>query len=303
MYIYDYSDFLLEKEMKNWEKFGTEQYWDKILERVFLQLEKAFEVGGNVFLLTVKKIMEYFKSNPKILVLVISLLIGKYQFNKYQLKDVFPKDATLSLEDLYQKFFGGEQSIETNNKKIISLKGTEPISVIMKNFLNEIAKRESSSDPEKINSKGYMGKYQFGKIALKDILQKLPGESNKEQEERISKFWPSNFGKVRTSSDFNLFQSLFKKKGREFWPEHKQDLAMQQLLKNNKFYLGNHINKWVGKEKNGVKITLSGLLAGSHLLGPSNVKKFLDSGKITKDGYGTPITEYIEKFGGYDIKL
>ena len=59
----------------------------------------------------------------------------------------------------------------------------------------------------------------------------------------------------------------------------------------------------MGKKKNGIKITLSGLLAGAHLLGPSNVKKFLDYGYVKKDDYGTPITEYIEKFGGYKITL
>jgi hypothetical protein len=44
-------------------------------------------------------------------------------------------------------------------------------------------------------------------------------------------------------------------------------------------------------------------LAGAHLLGPSNVKDFLDNGKVAKDGYGTPITEYIEKFGGYSVNI
>ena len=78
---------------------------------------------------------------------------------------------------------------------------------------------------------------------------------------------------------------------------------MKQLLKNNKAYLGDYVDKWVGKKKDGIKITLSGLLAGAHLLGPSNVKKFLDEGEVAKDGYGTPITEYIEKFGGYSVSI
>ena len=57
---------------------------------------------------------------------------------------------------------------------------------------------------------------------------------------------------------------------------------MKQLLKNNKAYLGDYIDKWVGKKKNGIKITLSGLLAGAHLLGPSNVKNFLDHDFLKK---------------------
>ena len=116
-------------------------------------------------------------------------------------------------------------------------------------------------------------------------------------------YWPKNFGKIRNEKDFNFFQSRFKNKGIDFWPEHKQDLAMKQLLKNNKAYLGDYIDKWVGKKKKGINITLSGLLAGAHLLGPSNVKAFLDNGTVTKDGYGTPITEYIKKFGGYNVGI
>ena len=52
-------------------------------------------------------------------------------------------------------------------------------------------------------------------------------------------------------------------------------------------------------------ITLSGLLAGSHLVGAGAVKEFLDSsGKIVpKDGNDVPVTEYMKKFGVYHIEL
>jgi hypothetical protein len=142
--------------------------------------------------------------------------------------------------------------------------------------------------------------------ALKDILQKGSGESEEDYENRIKSYWPNNFGKVRTDADFNFFKSRFLNKGVNFWPEDKQDMAMKQLLKNNLGYLGKYADKkggWIGKTKNGIKITLSGLLAGAHLLGPSNVKDFLDKGEVAEDANGTPITEYIEKFGGYAINL
>jgi hypothetical protein len=76
-------------------------------------------------------------------------------------------------------------------------------------FLHAIAGKESSHDPEKINDLGYMGKYQFGEIALRDILKKKPGESDDEYQERIKSFWPKNFGKVKSKSDFNFFKSRF----------------------------------------------------------------------------------------------
>lgn len=305
MTIYNYSDFLLEQEMKTWEKLNEEAYWEDLTDKVYNQLEKAFAIGGTVFLNTVIKVMKFFKSNPKVLLLVVGLLVAKYQFTKDQVLGVVPEDTVISAEELYAQSMEGkglpEDMLDSESEESTVTKYTSPVSGTMKKFLTAIADKESSLDPEKVNSEGYMGKYQFGEIALRDILQKLPGESKEEQEARVKKYWPANFGKVRTEKDYNFFQSRFKNKGTDFWPEHKQDLAMKQLLKNNKAYLGDYVDKWVGKKKKGIKITLSGLLAGAHLLGPSNVKAFLDNGTITKDGYGTPITEYIEKFGGYAI--
>lgn len=310
MTIYNYSDFLLENEMKNWEKLYEEAYWEELTDRLFKQLDRAFKIGESVFLKTVISIFIFFKSNPKVLLLIVGLLVAKYHFTKDQVLGVLPEDTIVSAEELYAQSMEGrglpedmEGESDYDSEEPTVAKYVSPVSGTMKKYLTAIADKESSLDPEKVNSEGYMGKYQFGEIALKDIIQKLPGESREKHEERIKKYWPKNFGKIRNEKDYNFFQSRFRNRGTDFWPEHKQDLAMKQLLKNNKAYLGDYIDKWVGKKKKGINITLSGLLAGAHLLGPSNVKAFLDNGTITKDGYGTPITEYIKKFGGYNISL
>ena len=310
MIINNYSDFLLEKEMKNWEKLNEEAYWEDLTNKMFIQMDKALKISESVFLQTVIKIFRFFKSNPKVLALVVALLVGKFHFSKDQVMGVVPADTIVSAEELYAQSMDGRglpedwvEDSESDSEEPTVAKYNAPITGNLKKFLTAIADKESSLDPEKINTEGYMGKYQFGEIALKDILQKLPGESDEEQEARLKKYWPKNFGKIRNEKDFNFFQSKFKNKGIDFWPEHKQDLAMKQLLKNNKAYLGDYVDKWVGKKKKGIKITLSGLLAGAHLLGPSNVKAFLDNGTVTKDGYGTPITEYIKKFGGYSVNI
>lgn len=310
MTIYNYSDFLLEQEMKNWEKLNEEAYWEELTDKLFKQLDKAFKVGESVFLKTVISIFRYFKSNPKVLALVVGILVAKYQFSKDDVMEIVPQDTIVSAEELYAQSMEGrglpedmEGEDDYDTEKPTVAKFNSPITGNLKKFLTAIADKESSLDPEKVNTEGYMGKYQFGEIALKDILQKLPGESDEEHESRVKRYWPKNFGKIRNEKDYNFFQSRFRNKGTDFWPEHKQDLAMKQLLKNNKGYLGDYIDKWVGKKKKGINITLSGLLAGAHLLGPSNVKAFLDHGTITKDGYGTPITEYIKKFGGYAVNL
>ena len=70
-------------------------------------------------------------------------------------------------------------------------------------------------------------------------------------------------------------------------------------------YLENlNLTQYVGKTIKGIHITQSGLLAGAHLVGPGGVKDFLHSnGKNdVKDANGTPVSSYIKKFGGYDIK-
>ncbi len=303
--INNYSDFLIEKELMNWQKLNEEAYWEDVTNRMFDYLDDAFKKGENIFLNVLLKTFRYFKANPKMLALVVGLLIAKYKFTKQDIIDVMPDDAIVSAEELYAQSREGKGLPEDWDEETdeTTYRYNVPITGNLRRFLRDLANRESSLDPEKINSVGYMGKYQFGEIALKDIIQRKPGETDEQYQQRVKRYWPNNFGPIRTEDDFNYFKSKFRNKGVSFWPEHKQDLAMKQLMKNNKSYLGDYINKWAGKKKKGVTITLSGLLAGAHLLGPSNVKDFLDYGKVSKDGYGTPITEYIEKFGGYDIKL
>lgn len=146
----------------------------------------------------------------------------------------------------------------------------------LKKYLNAIAQRESSGTSgtwDTVSNTGYIGKYQFGNIALKEC-----------------------------GYDFNVNDF---KRNPNIFPESEQDKAMVTLLKKNIKYLGKYIDKFKGKVIGGVKITTSGLLAASHLVGAKNIKKFLNSyGRhIPKDGNGTPCTEYIEKFGGYRINI
>ena len=161
-----------------------------------------------------------------------------------------------------------------------------------------------------------MGKYQFSKESLNDILKVKSGESLDEYKKRILNFMPAKFGSVEnfynrslkvnqslTSKDVTFFRTKFRGKGLSFWPEKKQDQAMIQLLKNNFDYLGDYTKKYKDAFKKGIRLTISGMLAGAHLLGPKAVKDFISSVIIKKDGNGTPITEYIKKFGGYKFFL
>lgn len=305
-----YEDFLIERELENWQnhfnKLNEGLDWEQLTNKVFHYIDEAAKKGDRFLTTVAVKIFRYFKANPKVLVLVIGLLAAKHHFTKQEIIGMIPEDTVVSAEELYQRSMEEtlpDSWIDEEGESEEVVKYNVPIGGSVKKFLKAMADKESTGKADTINSLGYMGKYQFGEVALRDILKQDPGESKEDYEERIKKYWPKSFGKIKTEADFNWFKSKFASKGTNFWPEHKQDLAMKQLLKNNKGYLGDYLTKWVGKKKKGVLITQSGLLAGAHLLGPSNVKKFLDHGIITKDGYGTPITEYIEKFGGYNLPL
>lgn len=132
-------------------------------------------------------------------------------------------------------------------------------------FKEALAYRESRGDYSIVNRYGYMGKYQFGKSALKffgvkdrDAFLKSP-----EQQERLLA------------------------------------LSMQY----NKWVLRNEIRDFVGKVINGIKITESGILAAAHLAGTGNVKKFLKrEGRYAfADANGTTLQNYLKNFADYDV--
>jgi hypothetical protein len=133
-------------------------------------------------------------------------------------------------------------------------------------FLNAIGFRESSNRYDIVNRWGYMGKYQFGRSTLKGL------------------------GFTVTRKEFLSNPQL-------------QEKAMMALLLHNKEKLQKYIDVFDGKTVNGMLITESGILAAAHLGGQGSVKRYFKNGKVFKDGYGTKITSYMDKFSGYDIQL
>jgi len=81
-----------------------------------------------------------------------------------------------------------------------------------------------------------------------------------------------------------------------------QDLCMINLLKYEKKYLQNYINKYSGKIIDGILITESGILALAHL-GCGYAQSCLDNGHIPEfDQFGNPARVYA-KLGGYQLNL
>ena len=133
-------------------------------------------------------------------------------------------------------------------------------------FLTAVGFRESGNRYDITNKWGYMGKYQFGRSTLKGLGFKV------------------------TKKEFLSNPQL-------------QEEAMMALLLHNKEKLQLYIDTFDGKTINGMLITESGILAAAHLGGQGSVKRYFKNGKVFKDGYGTKITSYMEKFSGYDIQL
>lgn len=131
-------------------------------------------------------------------------------------------------------------------------------------FKQAVAIKESQGLYKLVNRYGYMGKYQFGKSALRALG-------------------------ISDTREF-LNNPLL------------QERAFKALLSKNKWELRKEISRFQGKIINGVAITESGLLAAAHLAGAQSVKNFLNSNgkRAFRDGFGTSLKSYIRKFGGYD---
>ena len=131
-------------------------------------------------------------------------------------------------------------------------------------FKEAIAHKESQGKYHKINTLGYLGKYQFGVETLKSIG-------------------------INDSVAFLKSPRL-------------QEKAFVVLLSKNKYELRDYINDFEGKIIDGVKITESGILAAAHLGGSGSVKRFLNSNgeKKCKDEYGASVKSYMKDFGGFE---
>ena len=141
-----------------------------------------------------------------------------------------------------------------------------------KSFLNKLAYRESSNNWKSVNSIGYIGKYQFGPIAFKDVGMN-----------------PIN--PVEFNSNPNIFT------------EREQDSLVDILINNNRKYLRNYIPVYSNKVIHGINITESGILGAAHLVGNGNVKSWLKSKGAKKivDANGVSIEEYLVLFAHYKV--
>jgi hypothetical protein len=134
-------------------------------------------------------------------------------------------------------------------------------------YKEAIGFKESQGKYKKINSLGYLGKYQFGIETLKSIG-------------------------IHNSTDFLNSPKM-------------QEKAFIALLSKNKWELRAIIERYEGTVLNGTRITESGILAAAHLAGVGSVKKYFryKGKRFFRDAYGTSLRSYLVRFGGYDTSF
>ncbi len=191
-----------------------------------------------------------------IVVLLYNITTGFSSWNRTVVKYNLPSTNAITTVAQEQEEI---QSFETYNFPFV---GKSYIG-----FKEAIAFKESQGKYYRVNTLGYLGKYQFGKSTLKRF-------------------------KIYNTIEFLKDPSL-------------QEDAFLALCSVNKWILIRDIKRSVGKRINGIKITESGILAAAHLAGAGNVKKYLRSNGTVNfsDAYGTNIEYYLKKFAGFDTSF
>ena len=169
--------------------------------------------------------------------------------------------TTLSMKSItLNEAFRMEKKITFIDKEFQQKINREIDSTSVNRFMNQLGWLESRNRYH-VRNGSYLGKYQIGPLAMKDVNISI--------------------------SNYQFLQS----------PE-VQERTMIKFLFQNKFYLQRYIDRYSGKIFNGIYITEAGILAGAHLGGATSVKRYFDSGGeyVFRDGNGTPIEKYIEHF-------
>jgi hypothetical protein len=155
-------------------------------------------------------------------------------------------------------------------------------------FLVALKLMESGGDYQAVNSLNYLGAYQFGEAALTDLgYVRYDGDAF---DNNYSGGFTGKHG-VRSVNDFLNSRSA-QDKAAEAWMRLMWKYIRQE-----------RISRYAGRDVGGETLTPSGMLAAAHLLGAKSLKKWIKSGGKAdlRDPYGTPITAYITRFGGYDV--
>lgn len=149
-------------------------------------------------------------------------------------------------------------------------------------FLDALGMRESTNNYKAVNRFNYMGRYQMGRLALKDA-----GFMDKDGH------WTA------LANSYGIYSQ------RDFLnAPAAQDAAVTAYHKKLWFYIRHYqMDQYLGQVYCNVTVTPSGLLAACHLVGVGSMKKALASGKPAYDGNRVQAAEYMKLFGDYDVSV
>jgi Ca2+-binding RTX toxin-like protein len=158
-----------------------------------------------------------------------------------------------------------------------------------KDLFIAIGQREASGKYNAVSPVGkYLGLYQLGEAALTDI-----GLYRRDSTPNTNDWNPNNF--TGLYGIYSKEQFLANPSAQD-----KAMTAHMSVLDGQLAYYD--ALKYDGQTINGIAITVSGLLAGAHLVGSKALGTWLNSGEqgaVPKDGNSTLVTEYLRNFSGY----
>ena len=183
------------------------------------------------------------------------------------------------------------KSIHNNyniNKGIIKTVIKKPNNKFTKrDFLRRLGLYESGLNYKIANRYKYVGRYQFGKVALRDI-----GYSDIKI-------------KSITNSIYYNAENHYWEFDTKYFTRYEQERAIERFMyKNETLYLSREIKRYVGRRFNGVRVTKSGILAAAHLGGAGSVKRYFRTGGRSnpKDAFGTSLKDYMKRFESVDFE-
>jgi hypothetical protein len=242
---------------------------------------RPFKKGVKINQLT--KIMKTLISYLTISILILATSInGNVKGHSPTLTEPFDK---FKYEGKTSEFEVNSPIVKTEVPKV----STHDVKLINKSEFTKMAcERESRGKYNVANEFKYLGKYQMGKIALRDI-----GYSDARIDSMQSTVYTilNSKGKKLYYFDINVF------------PPSEQEIAICKYFhKIEKRYLKKDIEKYVGKTIDGVYITKAGIL-GASMLGCGYVNQFLKSNgkKNPTDAYGTSVKSRLLMFQDFEL--
>ena len=217
---------------------------------------------------TISKYFE-FPRNMITFLLAAAILTGSVEPNQLRTQ----KEAMEYFAEMEEAVKLAEQkkleAEQQRKEEILKLKAKKPS---LNTFLKDIAFKESSGNWKSINRLGYIGLYQFGGLALKEV---------------------GLDGKV-SAEEFRKNPGIF--------PPEMQTEKMKELMAKNWHYMRKYHDR-VGDTINDIPVTQSGMIAAAHLVGAKSVRQYLKSnGKVNRaDANGVKVSDYMSKFKDYDM--